>query len=80
MEGGTRLGSSGRLLSNQKSSLHSGNISRVLYLCVCVCVAVGEGGAGEKERVIGDLILSARWRGDKGFLDRGDSRCKSTEA
>ena len=42
-----------------------------------------EGGGGsrkEGERVIGDLDLYARWRGDKGFLGRGGSMCKSMEA
>lgn len=47
---------------------------------MCVCVwRVGERVELERRRVI-DFILYARWRGNKGFLDRGDSLCKSTEA
>lgn len=49
-------------------------------MCVGVEVEGGGGRRGEGGRLIGDLDLYARWRGDKGFLGRGGNMCKSMEA
>lgn len=58
------------LMSDPRSCFHSANICGVLYLFLWVG---GEGNQRQGESK-GHLVLYARWRGNKGFLGRGDSK------